>query len=89
MLFGKNIFCYKNICQTVEHEYAPPGHEYPRVQGVFGHAAVVRLQSQVVVVGGYHGSVTGDTLGYTLPSTLATEHHSGTHLGHFNFGTPV
>ena len=62
----------------MEHEYAPPGHEYPRVQGVFGHTAIVRLQSQVVVVGGYHGSVTGDTLGYALPSTLATEHHAGT-----------
>ena len=85
MLFKKIYFCYKNICQTVEHEYAPPGHEYPRVQGVFGHTAIVRLQSQVVVVGGYHGSVTGDTLGYTLPSTLATEHQLGTvRIGLFN-----
>ena len=45
----------------------------PRLQGVFGHAAVVRRGTQTVMTDGYHRSVTGDMMGYTVPRTLATQ----------------
>ena len=42
---------------------------------MFGHAVVVRRRrgTQTVVTGGYHRSVTGDMMGYTVPRTLATQ----------------
>ena len=38
---------------------------------VFGHSAIVRNDSQLIIVGGYHGTVTVNVLGYIVPSTLA------------------
>ena len=69
-LFFFNLNCFS--WQSVEHEHNPPRHDYPRLQGVFGHSAVVRKGTQLIIVGGYQGTVTGDVLGYTVPSTLSS-----------------
>ena len=69
-IFFFNLNCYS--WQSVEKEHNPPRYNYPRHQGMFGHTAVVRKRSQLILAGGYHGSVTGDVLGYTVPSTLAS-----------------
>ena len=69
-LFFFNLNCYS--WQSVENEHNPPRYNYPRHQGMFGHTAVVRKRSQLILAGGYQGSVTGDVLGYTVPSTLAS-----------------
>ncbi|XP_023314938.1 multiple epidermal growth factor-like domains protein 8 isoform X2 [Trichogramma pretiosum] len=45
--------------------------QYPKQQGVFGHAADVRDGNTLLIVGGYHGNVNADLLAYTLPPTLA------------------
>ena len=74
--YENSLFFYNLVChswQTIESEHDPLGHDYPRLQGVFGHAAAVRRGTQMVVTGGYHGSVTGDLVGYTVPGTLATQ----------------
>ncbi|KAK0091776.1 hypothetical protein PV326_002712 [Microctonus aethiopoides] len=44
---------------------------YPKQQGVFAHAAAVRNGNTLLLVGGYHGNVNADLLGYTLPPMLA------------------
>ncbi|XP_076283094.1 multiple EGF like domains 8 isoform X4 [Lasioglossum baleicum] len=44
---------------------------YPKQQGVFAHAADVRNGNTLLLVGGYHGNVNADLLGYTLPPMLA------------------
>ena len=68
-LFFFNLKCH--TWQSVGFEHNPPRHGYPKLQGVFGHGAVVRKNIQIIISGGYHGSVTGDLLGYTVPGTLA------------------
>ena len=44
---------------------------YPKKQGVFAHAATVRDQHTLLIVGGYHGNVNGDLLAYRMPAALA------------------
>lgn len=43
------------------------GSTYPKQQGVFAHAATLRLRHTLMIVGGYHGNVNADLLAYTLP----------------------
>ena len=74
--YENSLFFYNLLChswQTIESEHDPLDHDYPRLQGVFGHAAIVRRGKQMVVTGGYHGSVTGDVMGYTVPGTLTNQ----------------
>ena len=74
--YENSLFFYNLLChswQTIESEHDPLDHDYPRLQGMFGHAAIVRRGTQMVVTGGYHGSVTGDMIGYTVPGTLTTQ----------------
>merc|ERR1719402_1704661 len=66
-LYSLDCHCW----QSRAEEHRPPGHAYPKAQGVFGHSGVVRHSSQLIIVGGYHGTVTGDLLGYTVPHTIA------------------
>lgn len=47
-----------------------PKQRYPKNQGVFAHAAAVRNDNTLLIVGGYHGNVNADLLAYTLPSML-------------------
>ena len=75
--YSPGLYLYSLDChcwQSRAEEHRPPGHAYPKLQGVFGHSAVLRHSSQLIVVGGYHGSVTGDLLGYTVPDTIAQVH---------------
>lgn len=43
---------------------------YPKKQGIFAHAAAVRNDNTMLIVGGYHGNVNADLLAYTLPPML-------------------
>ena len=43
---------------------------------MFWHAAVVRRGTQMLVTGGYDGSVTGYMMGYTVPGTLGHPAHT-------------
>ncbi|KAL7013836.1 hypothetical protein ACKWTF_015609 [Chironomus riparius] len=43
---------------------------YPKRQGVFAHAAALRNDSQLLVIGGYHGNVNNDFLAFTLPDMM-------------------
>ncbi len=41
--------------------FRPPGTEYPLQHGLYGHAVVTRNTSQLIFVGGYHGTVSGSS----------------------------
>uniref|UniRef100_A0A8D8PUQ8 Multiple epidermal growth factor-like domains protein 8 n=1 Tax=Cacopsylla melanoneura TaxID=428564 RepID=A0A8D8PUQ8_9HEMI len=47
------------------------GNKYPKLQGVFGHAADVRRGNTLLLQGGYHGNVNADLIAFVLPPTLA------------------
>lgn len=51
--------------------------QYPKNQGVFGHAAAVRRENTLLIVGGYHGNVNADLLAYTLPPMLRATNKNG------------
>lgn len=39
---------------------------YPKKQGVFAHAAVLRGENTLLILGGYHGNINNDLLAFTL-----------------------
>ena len=41
-----------------------------RGQGVYGHGSLVRNGNTVIIVGGFHGTVTNQVIAYILPSTI-------------------
>lgn len=43
---------------------------YPKKQGVFAHAAVLRGNNTLLLIGGYHGNVNNDFLAFTLPDMM-------------------
>lgn len=74
--YDSQLYLYHLGCHTwVNHEVLGthhPASRYPKQQGVFAHAAVVRNGNTLLVVGGYHGNVNADLLAYTLPPMLAS-----------------
>ena len=52
--------------------------KYPKQQGVFAHAATVRNDNTLLIVGGYHGNVNADLLAYTLPPMLLINRNEST-----------
>lgn len=46
---------------------------YPKKQGVFAHAAVLRGNNTLLLIGGYHGSVNNDFLAFTLPDMMVPD----------------
>lgn len=44
-----------------------PGYQYPKRQGVFAHAAAIRMNNTLLITGGYHGNVNADLFAYELP----------------------
>lgn len=43
---------------------------YPKKQGVFAHAAALRGDNILLIVGGYHGNVNNDLLAFALPDMM-------------------
>jgi multipile epidermal growth factor-like domains protein 8 len=43
---------------------------YPKKQGVFAHACVMRADNTLLLLGGYHGNVNNDFLAFTLHSMM-------------------
>lgn len=43
---------------------------YPKKQGVFAQAAVLRGNNTLLIIGGYHGNVNNDFLAFTLPDMM-------------------
>lgn len=43
---------------------------YPKRQGVFAHAAVLRGNNALLIIGGYHGNINNDLLAFTLPDMM-------------------
>ena len=53
-------------------EHSPFGREYPKNHlGLYGHTSAVRKKNMLLISGGYHGSLSGDVLAYTLPKALS------------------
>lgn len=55
-----------------------PKQRYPKKQGVFAHAAAVRNDNTLLIVGGYHGNVNADLLAYTLPPMFQVKQTTAT-----------
>lgn len=54
-----------------------PRQPYPKRQGIFAHAAAVRNDNTLLIVGGYHGNVNADLLAYTMPPMLQVRRSNG------------
>lgn len=71
--YDNQIYLYHLGCHTWTHPdvlgQATNHSRYPKQQGVFAHASALR-QNTLLLVGGYHGTVNGDLLAYTIPSMI-------------------
>ncbi|KAF7989739.1 hypothetical protein HCN44_008413 [Aphidius gifuensis] len=73
--YDNQMYLYNLGCHVwVSHEVLGINDKvssYPKQQGVFAHAADVRNDNTLLLIGGYHGNVNADLLAYTLPPMLA------------------
>lgn len=76
---GKEEICYDNqmylyhlSCHSWINQEALGSErmQYPKKQGVFAHAAALRGDNTLLIVGGYHGTVNNDFLAFTLPDMM-------------------
>lgn len=77
--YNKEEICYDNQmyiyhlgCHIwVNHEALGSNKSnYPKAQGVFAHAAVLRSQNTLLIIGGYQGTVNNDFMAYTLSDIM-------------------
>ncbi|XP_043238778.1 multiple epidermal growth factor-like domains protein 8 [Amphibalanus amphitrite] len=72
--YDHQIFFYSLRCHTwVNHgvlEMTSDSSTYPLPFGLFGSSASLLDGSTLLMFGGYHGSVSGHLLAYTLPDTM-------------------
>ncbi|KAF5283548.1 hypothetical protein FQR65_LT13840 [Abscondita terminalis] len=72
--YDNQMYLYHLGCHTwVNPEILGKANDsrYPKQQGVFAHAATIRHDNTLLLVGGYHGNVNGDLLAYTVPPMIA------------------
>lgn len=77
--YDNQMYLYHLGCHTWVNPDAlgvNPKSRYPKNQGVFAHAAAIRNNNTLLIVGGYHGNVNADLLAYTLPPMLQVPKHS-------------
>ncbi|XP_054283597.1 multiple epidermal growth factor-like domains protein 8 [Macrosteles quadrilineatus] len=76
--YDKHLYLYHLGCHTwVTHDILDNtvnSSHYPKVQGIFGHAAALRNGNTLLLFGGYHGNVNADLLAYVMPPTVAVRH---------------
>ena len=65
-LFFFHLGCHTWVSRRIL-EHSPQNREYPKSQGLFGHASSIRKNNILVISGGFHGTVSSDVLAYTLP----------------------
>lgn len=72
--YDNQIYLYHLVCHYwISQDILGTNHSsYPRNQGIFSHAAVLRGDNTLVVIGGYQGIVNNDLLAFTLPDALVT-----------------
>ncbi|XP_055855625.1 multiple epidermal growth factor-like domains protein 8 [Episyrphus balteatus] len=68
-MYWYHLSCHIWINQEVSNDKRP----YPKKQGVFAHAASLRLNNSLLIVGGYHGNVNADLFAYELPQVLRVQ----------------
>ncbi|XP_049313887.1 multiple epidermal growth factor-like domains protein 8 [Bactrocera dorsalis] len=70
-MYWYHLSCHIWINQVVSAEESL----YPKKQGVFAHAAALRRNNTLLIVGGYHGNVNADLFAYELPQVLRLQNH--------------
>lgn len=68
-MYWYHLSCHIWINQVVSTEDSL----YPKPQGVFAHAAALRRNHTLLIVGGYHGNMNADLFAYELPQVLRVE----------------
>lgn len=71
--YDNQMYLYHLGCHTWVNQDVlgvNPTSRYPKAQGVFAHAATIRNDNTLLIIGGYHGNVNADLLAYTLPPML-------------------
>lgn len=77
--YDNQMYLYHLECHIWVNQDAFGANEnsrYPKQQGVFAHAAAIRNDNTLLIVGGYHGNVNNDLLAYTLPKMLIASQDS-------------
>ena len=84
--YDNRLFFYHLGCQTWVSrrilEHSPQGKAYPKTSGLFGHASSIKGQNILIISGGFHGTVSGDVLAYTLPKGLSVKRNDRV-CGHY------
>ncbi|XP_046676550.1 multiple epidermal growth factor-like domains protein 8 isoform X2 [Homalodisca vitripennis] len=74
--YDKQLYLYHLGCHTwVSHDILDNlgnASHYPKVQGIFSHAAALRNGNTLLLFGGYHGNVNADLLAFVMPPTIAS-----------------
>lgn len=70
-MYWYHLSCHIWINQVVSADESL----YPKKQGVFAHAAALRRNNTLLIVGGYHGNVNADLFAYELPQVLRLQNH--------------
>jgi multipile epidermal growth factor-like domains protein 8 len=70
--YDNQMYFYHLDCHSWINQEALGGQRglYPKRQGVFAHAAVLRGDNTLLLVGGYHGIVNNDLLAFSLPDMM-------------------
>lgn len=70
--YDNQMYLYHLNCHSWINQEALGGErmQYPKRQGVFAHAAILRRDNTLLVIGGYHGIVNNDFLAFTLPDMM-------------------
>ena len=70
--YDNQMFLYHLGCHAWINQEALGANRtnYPKRQGVFAHAAVLRDDNTLLLIGGYHGTVNNDFLAFTLPDMM-------------------
>lgn len=70
--YDNQMYLYHLGCHAWINQEALGAHRsnYPKKQGVFAHAAVLRGKNTLLIIGGFHGNVNNDFLAFTLPDMM-------------------
>ncbi|KAM7353309.1 multiple EGF like domains 8 isoform 1-T1 [Cochliomyia hominivorax] len=69
--YDNQMYWYHLSCHIwINQEVSAEDNIYPKKQGVFAHAAALRKNNTLLIVGGYHGNVNADLFAYELPQVL-------------------
>ena len=74
-LYFFHLGCHTWVSRRIL-EHSPQNRGYPLHQGLSGQASTIRGSNMLIISGGFHGTVSGAVLAYTLPYGLSLKRHN-------------